>query len=543
MASGLWVAAVGTVLASAAAVSIFLLNGWADLLPYVAAFSLVIACAWLIPSWVAEKEERDFLVSITVLSVFLRVLFAVLFFSFAVSLDYRDGFLMGNAAKFDRMAWGWAQDQDYDEITYRAPGILYLLGFSYKFLSHDVHRPVVPLFFVALGGGLVAPFTYKFASKLFSPQVGRWAALAVALHPEFFYHATVQIREQMIAAGLALALWGAALLRERLTSKGAAAAVAGLLVVFFFNPSFGFPAIAVFTLVVLRSEGFFGYAVARSAVIFGVIGLLFLLLGASIIANRLLDHEYDEASAVAENLSGQFFVSKFFTQIETTLEEFDDENAGGLAERYISNLPSFLRSPLHAAWGLFLPVVPQGTYGWLLVHIPAYFMRSLGWHITLPFLLYGIIATACREKFLLLALFVSALLIGAGLTSIGIWDSTRYRSFGAPLFAVMMALAWLHGVHLRKSRILVGLMGAVYVFNMALLGIYSIRYGGSLQVAFDLFGGRPLDFFMSFGPLFIDNALAIFAAVIYTAVLVFFLEKVKDRAASRRQLGISGSGA
>ena len=143
------------------------------LLRHVGAFVVVIGVAWAVGYLVSTRRDRSWVLSITLLAVLVRVAFAVM--PFLVNPD--DPYLFSNARKFDRLAWNWVEAEGWFFNEYRFPGFLQVVIFLYKVFSPDIQRPLVPLLFVALAGGLSAPFTYRFAQVFMGDRVARIAGL------------------------------------------------------------------------------------------------------------------------------------------------------------------------------------------------------------------------------------------------------------------------------------------------------------------------------------------------------------------------------
>ncbi len=443
-----------------------------DLVRDVGLLALVLALAGLAGAAFADRSERRFFVALTILAVAARVAMAAA--AFAIESTEEDGgedpYIMGNARSFDGKAWRWVEGGGgwwYEGEA--VPGFLRFLVVTYKLFSPDAHRPFVPLFFVALVGGLLAPATAKAVGLLVSPRVGRVAGVVAAVLPEFVVHASVHIRDQFLALGYALGLYAAARLsrprsalarrgdpgaswwrddRARVRSeilRGTARAVlwatVGLGVFLFIKPS-NAPLLALALLVLAVAS--------RKMMRVGVAALPVLLVAVPTIAILDAASQDDLTHFGAYDTTDVLTLAAVTDKVVRGQEGESGSEAeaeASTARRIILALPSAIGIPLSAVWGAITPPLHLGAF-WTVPSMRfTFFFRGVGWALAIPFLAYGAWWAVTSRR----ASPMSALLAGAAALAVAVaavytvadaWDGPRYRSEAAVFVSAAIAIGW-----------------------------------------------------------------------------------------------------
>ena len=365
--------------------------------------------------------------------------------------DDRSGFIFTDAHNRDAQAWQLA---DIDNTIWEAfsrkyhsdqyGGLLALSALAYRYLSLDIHRPLLLVLLSALVAALGIPFLWKAAHQLWGESVARISGWLFTLYPESVFLGGAVMREPYLMTFSAISLWGFVEWRENHSPRGwfwMGLALLGMLLVS--------PAIAVVTIVIFMGWMWFTREHKRFSwrVLFGALGVLFIGL-------ILL--------ALALNRTGSYGNSLFAVLVNWTRdvifwENSQAEQVSGWLQKLFVGRPPWFRIGFMTIYGLLQPVLPAAffeptTWTWHIIGI----LRALGWYALLPVLILSFVAAAGqgstmkRRVWMWFSLLVWTWFLFASLRGGGDqWDNPRYRAI---LFLWQAVLAAYTLVWQRETR-------------------------------------------------------------------------------------------
>jgi hypothetical protein len=373
--------------------------------------------------------------------------------------DDKAGYVFTDAHRRDDQAWGLASsdrpilDAFTNKFAYdQYGGLLAFSAFVYRYFSPDAHRPLMLVLLSAFVGALGVPFLWKVASHIFGERVAYASAWIFALYPESVLLGSSAMREPYLLAFSAMAFWGfvdwngaSGLDTWRLgaTTRPASLSTSIWLAIGLLGMLLVSPAIAIATLVLFAGWFFFsnerGNISWRAILIFSVvfiIGLFFL----SSSLNR--SGEFDSTSP--------FHVINDWLRLAVKWDAYRLERESGWVQKLFDEMPSWLRLPFVAGYGIFQPVLPAAVIHptkpiWRIIQI----LRALGWYAILPMLVISIFVAArsmsTRERNLLLwiSLLTWTWILLAALRGGGDqWDNPRYRTLMFLWQSILAGYVW-----------------------------------------------------------------------------------------------------
>lgn len=339
----------------------------------------------------------------------------------------KSGYLFRDACVRDRESYSIAHKNEglywFSGIkldTDQYGGLSFLSAWVYRYLSYDAHRTFLILILGAAFAALGLPFLYRGILLRWPARVALLAVWIYALYPDSIFFSASQMREPFLVglsavAFFAAASWQSSLRRSLLIFTLAVAAmflfsfrvalvIAGLLAVWFWLE----------------------FSLGRSGRRWQVLGWLGIVAGVLLMAG----------------FTWSWFRSSAGYDLRVTLQE-----SGQVAQQFKA-LGSRMVIPAVTIYGVAQPVLPaavtdpDATLLWKIIAI----VRSLGWYLLAPFLIYGMF-TVWRESdprlrrlliwlslAVLLWLFVASLRGGGDET-----DNPRYRSLLMPWLALLAA--------------------------------------------------------------------------------------------------------
>jgi hypothetical protein len=406
--------------------------------------------------------------------------------------DHRNGYIFFDAYRRDEQAWELAQSdqpvwESFNKTHYsdQYGGLLAILTFTYRYISPDAHRPLLPILLAALVAALGIPFLWKSANKLWGEKIALFAVWMYALYPESVLLGSSQMREPFLMTFMAMALWGFVSWQnagrvgsdvppyrdQRSAWLWLALGFLGMLLLS--------PAIALLTLIlfagwtwVTREHGRVSWAALLVTGLAFVAGLYLLAWG--------LEREQPFGSS-------PFGIVMNWSRDAVKWDTYQLERGSGWIQKLFSEMPEGLHPLFVMIYGLCQPVLPAAfveptTLPLRLLGIA----RAMGWYALVPLSFYAPFAAARlpvgpkrRLWFWLIALtwlwsIVAALRGGADQ-----WDNPRYRAILIVVESLVAAFAWVN-----RDRWLTRWIAVEVVFLIFFTQWYASRYyhlGGQID--------------------------------------------------------------
>jgi hypothetical protein len=311
-------------------------------------------------------------------------------------------------------------------------GMLWLSTGVYRYLSPDLHRPVLILILGAALGACGVFLAWKAGENWFGPKVGMLAGWIFALYPEGLLLGSSQMREPYVMTAAALGLFSLSIAKEkrRLSFAGLAAAILLLLV---FQP----PA-ALFLSLMAAGVWFFDPRHKFSWKHAAGFTLILVITAGLVIAVWSSLPSLSETQT--SNVLFTWFYNNFVYQTHLT------ERSSGWLQRIFDQIGEQWQMPFVLTYGITRPVLPAALGDkasvvliWRVINI----FRAAGWYaLALP-LVYGIFSVIRSQKFprraQVLWLFSMVwvwILVSSAVAGGDMWDNPRYRT----IFLVFQAL-------------------------------------------------------------------------------------------------------
>jgi len=417
------------------------------------AFSVLSTLAWvvLLATWRWMGSSR--VLGLLLLLVFASRLVLGVGLSFALPVSGYDtpvqkaGYNSVDAYDRDMQSWelatserslGAAFDKSYAVDQYG--GLEALSALVYRGLSADAHRPWLIILLAALASALGVAFFWQAARSAWDEKISTLAAWGMALYPESIWLGASQMREPFLLLFIALGFFGVVRWQVEQDRHGWLPITIGLVGMLFFSPG-----IAIFTILLLA-----GWVVLRRKHVRFSLKGIGLTVGVLIVALILfwvaLRRGTFAGAPLLETLAGWFKYS-------VAWDIYQLERDSGMIQHLFRNVLSpQLKLPFIFVYGLLQPVLPAAlfdpsTWLWQTVGV----LRSLGWYLILPLLVFSLIAILRSEIgagraawlwiFTMNGLWIAISVLRAGGDQ---WDNPRYRLIFLGFQAALAARAWLY---------------------------------------------------------------------------------------------------
>ncbi len=333
------------------------------------------------------------------------------------------GYLFEDAYERDLRAWDLAHSDAplaasfEDELrTDQYGGLLAVSAWVYRYISPDAHRSALILILGAFFAAAGLPFLWKAVRLRWQPRVALIAAWIYVLYPDAIFFGSSQMREPFLVGLSAVAFW-AVLALERTRLAGWLALAASL-------------------------AGMALFSSRVAVVIAGMLAVLFLL-------DRVVgrqERRWQVAGWLALALGGLCLIAFSWAWFRTSAGwdvVVTMRNSGRLLA-VIRDVGEQWAWPIVIGYGISVPFFPAAVAEdaiplWKIIGI----VRSTGWYLLAPFLVYGFFMlwreTSPRLRRLMAGVALSFalwLVIAAARGGGDITDNPRYRS----LLIVWMAL-------------------------------------------------------------------------------------------------------
>jgi len=361
--------------------------------------------------------------------------------------DDRAGFVFTDAHRRDAQAWelassdlpilnAFSEKYAYDQYG----GLLAFSALVYRYLSPDMHRPLLLVLISAAIAALGLPFLWKAGLQQWGSKVASAAGWVFALYPESILLGGSAMREPYLMTFSAFALWGFVgwhSLDQRGGWVWLGLGLAGMLLVS--------PAVALVTLVILG--GWLYFAEERGRIPWWIVAAAVIVFAGGLL---LLSSALDRTGAVTAVTP--FGVVNNWLREAVKWDVYQLERGSGRVQLLFEHMPGWMRLPFVVTYGIFQPVLPAVFFEptlpiWFVIVL----LRSAGWYLLMPFLIFaGVTASgpaqgnaAERKLWLWLVLISWAWILLASLRGGGDqWDNPRYREILFLWQALVAGYAW-----------------------------------------------------------------------------------------------------
>ncbi len=403
--------------------------------------------------------------------------------------DHRAGYIYYDAYRRDTQAWELARSDQplwsaFNKNFYsdQYGGLLALSAVSYRYLSPDAHRPLLPILLAALAATLGLPFLWKSAARLWDKRIARFAVWMYALYPESLLLGSSQMREPFLMFFMAMALWGFVNQRvERRAEQSGARSRNTLiwLILGFIGMLLISPIAALLTLIILlgwmfvqREHGRVSWIALLATGLVFIAGLYLLAWG--------LEREQPFGSS-------PFGVIMNWSREAVKWDVYQLERGSGWVQKLFGEMPEGLHPLFVMIYGLCQPVLPAAFVEptTLTLRLLGIF-RALGWYALVPLLFYAPFAAfrstlflsevegtgADRRLWLWLTAVVWLWSIASALRGgADQWDNPRYRAILIVIESLVAGFAWVN-----RDRWLIRWLAVEVVFLAFFTQWYASRY-------------------------------------------------------------------
>ena len=353
--------------------------------------------------------------------------------------DDKAGYVFTDAHRRDAQAWELASSDQpiitafIDKFTYdQYGGLLAFSALIYRYLSPDVHRPLMLVLISAFVAGVGLPFLWKAVGQLWGANIALASAWIFALYPESVLLGGSAMREPFLMTFSAIALWGFVVWRPSTSASVSRRpplsaeiwlgfGIIGMLLVS--------PVVAIATVVIFIGWSYF--TSERGQISWWVIAITVIIFFISLfILSAALNRQGNLGGKTPVGIIGGFLREAIKWDV------YQLERGSGWVQKLFDEMPSWLRLPFVMVYGIFQPVLPAAfveptTLTWRIIGI----LRALGWWALLPVLVFSFVAATGlgpgkeRRSWMWLTVFVWTWILLTALRGGGDqWDNPRYRT-------------------------------------------------------------------------------------------------------------------
>lgn len=486
-----------TGLALAAGVAISLIETAALDLGLWAAYSFLVLLGegLLYLAWKLVEREgaAKKLFTLALFGLFLRIGVGVALYQGLPRWGYDEkaqnaGYVYWDAYKRDSDAYARARSDQplisaYTSrtISDQYGGLLAISGLIYRYSPVSGHHPllvVVPLAAISM---LAVFFTWGFLKRSINEQTAWIGAWILVLYPEAILLSASQMREPFLMTAVALTLFGFSYLRTGQMRK--AAFLIGAAVGLFALP-ISPPTILILLALVALAWIWEVRDRPRLIVAIVVVGLIAAITALMISARAWAALEGVEGTAWQVT---QSWLANATAQWRINLVSSQSD----LLDVILDRLPTAVQVPFLVTFGLLQPFLPAaiiapGAAIWKIIGI----IRSLGWFLSLPLLLYATIrGTRLKDRDnlipLLAVIFWMAAIVSSYRAPSYQWDNPRYRATFIALQAGLTAWAWTRA-RASKDPWLWRIFVLITIPAAVVAAWYFGRYTGRFDMSFEL---------------------------------------------------------
>jgi hypothetical protein len=418
-------------------------------LPAFFIFFLGISALYRLWGWAGKSRKLLFIIA---LALILRLISAVALEVFLPINGYPDseqqqaGYVFYDAFRRDTAAYDLAQSDSplitafsQKDHTDQYGGLLFFSASTYRYLSPDIHRPLLISLFSAFAAALGLPFFWMAAKELGGKKLAQIATWLFALYPESILMGSSQMREPFLISLVAIILWAFLSWQKdkkyRPAQWGLGLSFGAMLLIS--------PAIAIISLIFIIIYKMLLDDQQKISLKQITIAAALLLLSLLLLSSALSTTKLDSTSPLGAIVE--------WSQKAVLWDIYQLERGSGWVQKLFAEMPQSLQIPFVTAYGLTQPVLPAAiieptTLIWKVLGI----LRAIGWYALAPFLLYGLFALPKTDSVLARRIWtwfglgswfwivVASLRAGGDQ-----WDNPRYRVIFLTLQALFAAQAWI----------------------------------------------------------------------------------------------------
>jgi len=378
--------------------------------------------------------------ALTLTAFLSRLLVGVLLMMLLPEIGYdtdqqNAGYLFQDAYARDTAAWKLAASEDSVFTVFNAEffedqygGLSFLSAITYRFLSPDAHRPSLVLILSSFVFAVGVSFFHAALTMRWNSKMAKIVAWLLVLYPEGIFYTVSQMREPFVI-GVAMVLFWC--------------------VVQWFE----------------RSKRTYVYRFALSSVLFMLLiswrtgmGVL-LILGGWFWIEYIIQIDDQQkrrklwfvfiAMLVLGFISMGIITGKWL-RVSIWWDMREMMVNSGLVAFFLEDAPELIQWGFITVYGIFQVVLPAAVIDtaapfWKGITI----MRSAGWYLLLPLLLYGLYAVWRQkdrsEKLVMLWFIIISWgwIVFSSLRAGGdMWDNPRYRTVFLPFFMILVVMIW-----------------------------------------------------------------------------------------------------
>ena len=430
-----WIAVSSFGLGAAVQGMLSLGNFWSGML--VTALMILIISGTLYFAW-KKAGAGQALAWMMLLAFILRLGYAVFLAWGLPRFGYPEppqqtGYVFEDAYRRDRNAWALAQSDkpitrafsdDYEVDQYG--GVLALSAFVYRYISPDLHRPILISILAAGAMALSVPFLLAGMKGKINGKALLWAGWILVLYPEGILLGASQMRDPFLILFFTMMFWAAACWMDRRDTTIALAVFAlSAICLLLFTFRVGLPMIGVVLLWVwvIESSKFqkrwvkiAGWVLIAAAMLFGL------------------------------------WVMRDWVDAVLHWDTLQTIARSGRVQFQLESVPGWLHFPFLLIYGLLQPVLPAAIAApapWIWQSLGI--MRALGWYLLFPLLAYVLIRVwhlgpSLKKQWLIVfVLIVWAWIFVASARAGGDqWDNPRYRTIFLPWMSILAGWGLIH---------------------------------------------------------------------------------------------------
>jgi len=468
------------------------LFAWVSFFVILLIGSFVLMIAW----WSLKQENPPLWLGFLLLgAILLRLSAGALWFSTLPIWGHgttaeKGGYVMADAGARDQLAWKIARS---DKPLWSAflnnrkvdqyGGFLFMSALVYRYLSMNLHLPLLIVLITSIFSSLAILFTWAFSYLAWGEKEAIVAAWVLMLYPEAILLGSSQMREAFTVTLTMITFYG--LLRYQCDHswQNLGWILFPLLLCLPFSPPIAALLLGMLILLSATSRISIRIILHRKAFWIVIVVLIFLvIIGLYFTLRQFTPEEIHNPLAMLSwwfRKSGQF-------------QAYISQHASGWLQKVFKTSPEWTHLPLLLGYGVVQPFLPAaiivGSHSpiWRLISL----WRSFGWAIMLVLLIYASFLAFRKKnqgftKMLCLIMWI-VILIASFRGGGDMWDNPRYRATAAGLQAALVGWALVEHQRVKDPWLRRAIIAAVAIFAW-FLPWYLRRYTAFYWPVVDLY--------------------------------------------------------